>query len=352
MPKKLRELKIEEVSSVDRGAGSGCRVLIAKRDTDVTDKLDMAFAALHESVASIIGDKSLDTDKRLDLLDETIAQAESFIVDKLLHAEADRKPASDLHTPARATKGSPPMQPETETITKDEIYDQIKTRALAQKREGDTEAQAFSRYITEEPEGRALYTALKRSQGTIENAGPRSVTTKSEPAPTPSLVALNALAAQLRKSDPKLTEAQAVAKIYSDPKHRALAVAVKAEHRARALKALDVPSGYSGHPDDVNDNGEDDDGLLALFERFKWTPDSQLLSEIRNWSAQNAVAPPTLGVGKGRVIPSDRLASARLSQKASALAMMTGDSHSNCLQRVRDANPLLASAADKEQAVA
>jgi hypothetical protein len=186
--------------------------------------------------------------------------------------------------------------------TKADFYAEIGKRAEALRREGETKEQSFTRFITQESEGKTLYTALKRSQGTIEAASPRQVT-QTEPAPTPSLVALNKLAEEARKADPKLSFAQAFTKVYQDPKNRALAAAEKAERRARAMKDAGVP------------------------------------------------AAPT-GVGKGSIYPSGQLASARLSDKASTLATVTGLDHPSCLARVRAANPLLAAAADAESAAA
>src|SRR5258706_415246 len=40
MPKKLRKLRIDEISSVDRGAGEGCKVMLWKRDNTQRDDDD------------------------------------------------------------------------------------------------------------------------------------------------------------------------------------------------------------------------------------------------------------------------------------------------------------------------
>jgi hypothetical protein len=57
------------------------------------------------------------------------------------------------------------------------------------------------------------------------------------PAPTPSYAKLVAKAVELRKADPKLTEAQAFEKIYTDPLNGELVHAAKAEHRAAVVAA-------------------------------------------------------------------------------------------------------------------
>jgi hypothetical protein len=72
----LMPTKLDEVSSVDRGANELARVLISKRDITTADKLDMAFDALYESCASIIADDNVD---KFEALDETLSQAEAFV---------------------------------------------------------------------------------------------------------------------------------------------------------------------------------------------------------------------------------------------------------------------------------
>lgn len=45
MPTVLRNLKILEVSSVDRGAGEGVKIVLMKRDADTADDLKKEIAA-------------------------------------------------------------------------------------------------------------------------------------------------------------------------------------------------------------------------------------------------------------------------------------------------------------------
>jgi hypothetical protein len=70
MAKLLTRLKISEVSAVDRGAGTDCRILLRKRDRDATKA---ATEALETSVASILGCDDDDATKR-GALAETFAQ--------------------------------------------------------------------------------------------------------------------------------------------------------------------------------------------------------------------------------------------------------------------------------------
>lgn len=80
-PRRLHRLKIDEVSSVNRGAGEGVHVLLMKRDADdgnnqetktMKNLIAKANAALQESVASIMADDDL-VDKQ-SALDETLKQ--------------------------------------------------------------------------------------------------------------------------------------------------------------------------------------------------------------------------------------------------------------------------------------
>ena len=49
MAKKLKKLDIEEVSSVDRGAGEGCRVVLIKNAPKLETQIDKALrCALRE----------------------------------------------------------------------------------------------------------------------------------------------------------------------------------------------------------------------------------------------------------------------------------------------------------------
>lgn len=54
MPNKLTNLKIREVSSVDRGAGKGVKVMLRKKDPTFGEHMLAATDALHKSVVSIL----------------------------------------------------------------------------------------------------------------------------------------------------------------------------------------------------------------------------------------------------------------------------------------------------------
>src|SRR4051812_39902538 len=62
MPKILRRLRIDEVSSVDRGAGEGVKILLMKRANDHSI-IDTATEELAEYVVSILADEDQNLDK-------------------------------------------------------------------------------------------------------------------------------------------------------------------------------------------------------------------------------------------------------------------------------------------------
>jgi hypothetical protein len=78
--RRLKNLQVTEISSVDRGAGEDCRVVLHKRHgDDVQDQITKGFSALHESVASILDDDGL-VDKS-DALAMTMEQAHDYFAD-------------------------------------------------------------------------------------------------------------------------------------------------------------------------------------------------------------------------------------------------------------------------------
>jgi uncharacterized Zn finger protein (UPF0148 family) len=81
-PRVLRNLKIEDVSSVDHGAGRGVRVVLMKRDGVAGE----AVAALGASVRSILGDAAV-VDKR-GRVAESVTQCREYLLGKGVDAAA------------------------------------------------------------------------------------------------------------------------------------------------------------------------------------------------------------------------------------------------------------------------
>jgi hypothetical protein len=76
MPKILRNLKISEVSAVDRGAGENCEILLMKRHQDITAK---AVDALRTSVGLILDATDTDDAAKRDELATTLTEFQMYM---------------------------------------------------------------------------------------------------------------------------------------------------------------------------------------------------------------------------------------------------------------------------------
>jgi hypothetical protein len=139
-PPRLKNLRIDEVSSVDRGAGEGVRVVLAKRAPDIGDEITRGFNALHESCASIIEDGA-DFDKA-EALAITMEQAHEHFAKLLDPTDDDRHiDNEDDSTVAIDEKGKKRMS----------SYDQLMGKA-AELRAADpklSEHQAFAKVYSD-----------------------------------------------------------------------------------------------------------------------------------------------------------------------------------------------------------
>jgi hypothetical protein len=93
-------------------------------------------------------------------------------------------------------------------MTKRELFEEIASRANRLRKQGESEAQAFTRFVTQDSDGIALLSVHKCLGGPDWQPEPRFVA-KAAPPSTPSLNTLMAMAAELRKSHPELTETRA-----------------------------------------------------------------------------------------------------------------------------------------------
>jgi hypothetical protein len=158
MPKRVSRIKVHEISSVDRGAGEGCEVVLSKSDHDETaSKVERGLRALKMSVESIAEDETLGDPEAA--LSETFAQASDWF-GKLF-------PGDDVGTDDEMT-ASPIADTDKEAntvpTTKGEIYALINERAQASRAENQSASQAFAKFVTTDLEGRRLYDCLKRAK--------------------------------------------------------------------------------------------------------------------------------------------------------------------------------------------
>lgn len=111
MPRLLKELTIHEVSSVDRGAGEGVKILLMKRAGAETDPVAKAHRAFERAVASIMADASV-VDKTA-AIDETRKELTDHLAEL-----AKNKPEPDDMTVKTATELQKALDESTARETK------------------------------------------------------------------------------------------------------------------------------------------------------------------------------------------------------------------------------------------
>jgi hypothetical protein len=90
MPNKLTKLRIDEISSVDRGAGEGCRIILMKRDASSGPLLFDDVMAKADTSDALRGPRDEPDDKKLsDKLDEIVA--EMIVAAPSLHPNRARR---------------------------------------------------------------------------------------------------------------------------------------------------------------------------------------------------------------------------------------------------------------------
>src|SRR5437868_5574291 len=119
MPRKLKRLKITEVSSVDRGAGKGCRVILMKRKSDDFGENIM----VEEQPAT---NRMTERAKAIMRSDPTVRTIESAIG----RIAISRHPADqDLWHDYKNAPPPPPTAPEPAPMAKSEAYRRLEKRA-------------------------------------------------------------------------------------------------------------------------------------------------------------------------------------------------------------------------------
>jgi hypothetical protein len=209
--------------------------LLSNRVTQALERLQAALSGLTTSTAPI--DQKIATSfAALDAYEDELA---------LVASDADRVGDVDLATgdagrrvDVAPTVGKNQMdlsviqkaldRGETMPVPRAAIYKVMCAGAEAIRKGGETPEKAFARYVTDTDEGRMLMRAQKHA------AGPSVIVAQPTHKAAPIAVGsayeqLMAKAAELRKSDPKLTIEQAFAMVYSDKSNSSLVVMHKRE---------------------------------------------------------------------------------------------------------------------------
>jgi hypothetical protein len=335
MPRILRNLKINEISGVDKGAGRGVRIMLMKRDGDddidwndakrATISPQQALDALSASIRSIFADETVvnkaermvesfdqfldyveTDDMNADEIKKLIAeavQAEAAKTEKHHDDDVDKAKMSDEHkrfhdsldsedekkaframSPAQRdghmdkTKkakhpphhdsegpdpGDSPKAPHSSNKREDEelvkrdarIADLEKALGslLGEKRDAEFRKRAVDMGLKEEDgavmmkafdgDTDALIEFQKRTTETIKALRSQIKTSvvfgefgKSGDQRSSALQEIEAKAAELRKTEPKLTQAQAFTKVYTDPANRELVEREKSEQANRLTR--------------------------------------------------------------------------------------------------------------------
>jgi hypothetical protein len=156
----LRNLVINEVSGVDRGAGRGVKIMLMKRRQCAADQ------ALAMAVQSICEDDTV-SDKAA-LIRESVAQYTDYVLNKL-DEEADA--SSERHSNKEA---------DVETISVGKSVGLFTALAsMIQKRDGCSASQALDRARREMPDAWLLAKAASAADALGMDAGGRRVTDRS-----------------------------------------------------------------------------------------------------------------------------------------------------------------------------
>lgn len=285
MARLLKDLRINEVSSVDRGAGRGVKVLIMKRDAakNPNGEIEMTKeemdALIAEAVAKGIAAATAP-------LTATIAKLQSdTIILKMSDAhkafhdacadDATKKAFGDMTPEQRddymsknpiKKAADPVLRSDVATLAKslsDSNAEVISLRKRLDERDAVAKADSFKKRAadlgaTEGDDGELM---MKAYSGDAEAAskwdarllevnkalraqvqegalfGEFGSINKGESGGATAYATLVAKAAEVRKSDSKLTEAQAFSKVYEDPSNAELVARNKREELTRSGRA-------------------------------------------------------------------------------------------------------------------
>ena len=277
MPRILKDLKITEVSSVDRGAGEGVRVLLMKRDeTPSTGAVEMNPEEIKAAIAKAAADAAATATAafvvELAKRDSQIAVLKMSPAHKAFYDncdEATKKAFEGMDDEKRDAhmKANPFKKAADPVVTEDlakrdadiakvfaenaELRKRL-DQADLEKAQADFTKRAAEMGLTQPGDGelmRKAYAGDAVSQKLFEARQQDVVKALSKQVETSKLFSefgsqqitfgkaydsLTALATEVRKGDPKLTPEQAFAKVYTDPANRELV----AQHKQEAAPKL------------------------------------------------------------------------------------------------------------------
>lgn len=262
MATKLKKLRIDEISLVDRGANPHAFVTLFKRDVpeiEVPRDSDRSFGAtgrgkMHDLLWTLYDNLRRSLGPGRD--PHAFAQAWDALTDdqkdeiraEEQSTEAAREAAAAAEEKERAKDMMKTMNDDSKIqeviklahdidsgrmnhnyADRAHWYGAITKVAETQRKPNESSQQSFARFITEDADGKAMYRCYKTA------AGSDYVPPAPEPAPVmkadSAYARLKKIASDLREDKPdlKLTEAAAFVKVFTDPANRELAEQSKRE---------------------------------------------------------------------------------------------------------------------------
>jgi hypothetical protein len=223
----LTQLKLDEISSVDKAANPDARILLTKRGAVSPED------ALKQSIASGLADDEI-LDKAAWIGEQTKAYDDHVAKGAVTIRKGAEMSVHDETIIAIAKnvvkRGAPPV------FAKSAYIAAIAKRADEIKKAGESTQQAFTRAITDDEIGRMLYRASKAASGPEIEASPIEAPTPS--ALGPAHAKTQVLADDHLKANPRKSKESAFAHVYAAPENSALREQCKAEHFAAISKAM------------------------------------------------------------------------------------------------------------------
>lgn len=312
MPRLLKDLKITEVSSVDRGAGRGVKVVLMKRDDDSEEERVAAFvnglidaavaegvAKLDAEIAALRGKKQTTGTDSLILEKRPARQADT-------HRKADTPMTDDIGKAFREVSDFDLVATVDQAVAKGEVTkaaldEQLWRRADAKKRDGEDRGRAFVRLFVDgaDETGRELYRTMKAMPGrdyhqtlAAKAAAEAPPIGKRDPGDVDVVAKVQVIADQIRKLHPEITAAAATLRAYGTPEARRLTAESMSKRLgipvAKIDDAAETSPGYQALEKSARDLQAADPELsdVKAFVAACETPAGrQLLKADREWSA-------------------------------------------------------------------
>jgi hypothetical protein len=353
--RRLKNLKIDEVSSVDRGAGEGCTVQLHKRHDDHAAEIEKAFRALHESCDSIINDPNLDDDDRRAALDETMGQAHQFFGENFNMVGKSDDDVIEIE------KGHTPMSAYEELM--------LKATELCKESPKLSRSQAFAKCYSD-PANRELANAdraQRRAQHVSKDAADRLVDRMAALRASNPNISVDDSIDRVRKRNPELIEAWQKGRTNVDPVGSELPGqddvdvdnnwAPQGRNRSGDNTVYDGSS-TTGSPRSYGTPryavapsgpgyGDTDDALLALWRAWQKQIPSLTPDDIANMVAWRT--PDSANVGKSEHRARSRTpVGDRVHARAAAMAQQHNVDHSTAVQSILSRDKTLARAYQNE----